>query len=145
MDRLSRFFALLTRWGLSLCALVLVLTALYVSLGRQLVPLVAEYRADVETKAHAALGMPLSIGSLEGSWSGFAPILVAHDVTLGSGSSAVRLDHVRACLPSGPVSCRGKCVSRTLKSMACSLASRKTKTATGPSRGYRPATINPST
>ena len=96
MDRLSRFFALLTRWGLSLCALVLVLTALYVSLGRQLVPLVAEYRADVETKAHAALGMPLSIGSLEGSWSGFAPILVAHDVTLGSGSSAVRLDHVRA-------------------------------------------------
>ena len=51
MERLTRFFAALTRWGLSLCALLLVLTALYVSLGRELTPLIAEYRAEVQTKA----------------------------------------------------------------------------------------------
>lgn len=49
MGRLSRAVATLTRWSLSLCALILVLAALYVSLGRQLTPLVAEYRVDVET------------------------------------------------------------------------------------------------
>ncbi|WP_341521260.1 YhdP family protein [Pseudomonas sp. G.S.17] len=96
MERLTRIFATLTRWGLMLCALVLVLAALYVSVGRQLTPLISEYRAEVESKARAALGMPLAIGSLEGSWSGFAPIFVAHDVMLGEGTATVRLDQIRA-------------------------------------------------
>ena len=94
MERLIRFFAALTRWGLGLCALSLVLAAVYVSLGRELTPLVAEYRAEVEAKAQAAVDMPLHIGSLEGRWSGFAPVLLAHDVMLGEGSSALRLDQV---------------------------------------------------
>ena len=94
MERLIRFFAALTRWGLGLCALLLVLAAVYVSLGRELIPLVAEYRAEVEAKAQAAVEMPLHIGSLEGRWSGFAPVLLAHDVMLGEGSSALRLDQV---------------------------------------------------
>ena len=96
MERLTRILAALTRWGLGLCALVLVLMALYVSLGRELAPLVAEYRAEVETKASEALGMPLQIGELKGSWSGFAPILSAHDVTVGEGANALHLEHVRA-------------------------------------------------
>ncbi|AZF41016.1 putative exported protein [Pseudomonas sp. R1-43-08] len=94
MERLIRFFAALTRWGLGLCALLLVLAAVYVSLGRELTPLVAEYRAEVETKAQAAVQMPVHIGSLEGRWSGFAPVLLAHDVMVGEGSSALRLDQV---------------------------------------------------
>ena len=94
MERLIRFFAALTRWGLGLCALLLVLAAVYVSLGRELTPLVAEYRAEVEAKAQAAVDMPLHIGSLEGRWSGFAPVLLAHDVMVGEGSSALRLDQV---------------------------------------------------
>ncbi|AZF30374.1 putative exported protein [Pseudomonas sp. R4-35-07] len=94
MERLIRFFAALTRWGLGLCALLLVSAAVYVSLGRELTPLVAEYRAEVETKAQAAVQMPVHIGSLEGRWSGFAPILLAHDVMVGEGSSALRLDQV---------------------------------------------------
>jgi len=96
MDRLTRILAVLTRWGLGLCALVLVLMALYVSLGRELTPLVAEYRAEVEDKAGAALGMPRHIGELEGNWSGFAPILLAHDVMVGEGANSLRLDQVRA-------------------------------------------------
>ena len=94
MERLTRFFAALTRWGLGLCALILVLTALYVSLGRELMPLIAEYRAEVQTKAREALGMPLAIGSLEGRWRGMAPVLLAHDVMVGEGNSALRLDEV---------------------------------------------------
>ncbi|KAA0949599.1 MULTISPECIES: YhdP family protein [unclassified Pseudomonas] len=95
MERLIRFFAALTRWGLGLCALLLVLAAVYVSLGRELTPLVAEYRGEIEAKARAAVDMPLSIGSLEGRWSGFAPVLFAHDVMVGEGSSALRLDQVQ--------------------------------------------------
>ncbi|EJN35465.1 TIGR02099 family protein [Pseudomonas sp. GM78] len=96
MERLTRILAALTRWGLGLCALVLVVMALYVSLGRELAPLVAEYRAEVETKASEALGMPLQIGELKGSWSDFAPILSAHDVTVGEGANALHLENVRA-------------------------------------------------
>ncbi len=95
MERLIRLLNTLTRWGLGLCALLLVLAALYVSLGRELIPLVAEYRADVEAKARETVGMPLQIGGLEGRWSGMAPILLAHDVTVGEGANALHLDQVR--------------------------------------------------
>ena len=40
--------------------------------------------------------MPLHIGELEGNWSGFAPILLAHDVMVGEGANTLRLDQVRA-------------------------------------------------
>lgn len=83
------------RWSLGLCALLLILAALLVSLGRQLTPMVAEYRIQAEDKAQAALGLPVTIGALEGSWQGLAPVLVAHDVTLGEGASAVRLEQIR--------------------------------------------------
>src|SRR5687767_14754120 len=96
MERLTRLIATLTRWGLGLCALLLVLLALYVSLGRELVPLVAEYRAEVEARAGAAMGMPVHIGSLDGSWDALAPIVAARDVVVGEGPNALHLDQVRA-------------------------------------------------
>ena len=95
MERLMRILGALTRWGLGLCALLLVLIALYVNLGRELIPLVAEYRAEVQAKAREALDMPLEIGSLEGRWSGMAPVLLAHDVTVGEGANALHLEQVR--------------------------------------------------
>lgn len=95
MERLTRFFAALTRWGLGISAVVLVITALYVSVGRELTPLIAEYRVELQNKARDALGMPLTIGSLEGSWSGMAPVLMAHDVMVGEGNHALRLDQVQ--------------------------------------------------
>ncbi|PWB34947.1 TIGR02099 family protein [Pseudomonas sp. SDI] len=95
MERLTRVLGTLTRWGLGACALLVVLVALYVSLGRELVPLVAEYRSEVEDQAQAALGLPVHIGSLEGRWSGLAPVLLVNDVQVGEGSSALRLDVVK--------------------------------------------------
>ncbi|MDZ4334210.1 MAG: TIGR02099 family protein, partial [Pseudomonas sp.] len=95
MQALARWTALLLRTALGLCALALVLAALYVSLGRELVPLVAEYRLDAEDKAREALAMPVQIGALEGLWQGFSPVLTAHDVTVGEGTGALQLDQVR--------------------------------------------------
>lgn len=95
MARKGLSLVTLLRTLLALCALGLVLAALYVSLGRQLVPLVAEYRGEVQEKARQALGKPLLIGSLEGRWQGMGPVLVAHDVTLGEGDEVLRLDQVR--------------------------------------------------
>ncbi|MGH8353319.1 MAG: YhdP family protein, partial [Pseudomonas sp.] len=95
MEPLARLLVVFLRATLSLCALGLVLAALYVSLGRELVPLVAEYRFELEEQAREALGVPLRIGRLEGRWHGLAPLLVAHDVLVGEGASAVRLDQVR--------------------------------------------------
>ncbi|KFE54256.1 YhdP family protein [Pseudomonas syringae] len=96
MSRLTGFFGTLTRWSLSLCALVVVLAALYVSVGRELTPLIAGYRVEVQSKAQEALAMPLGIGSLQGSWRGFSPVFIANDVMLGEGAHSVRLDEVRA-------------------------------------------------
>ncbi|QVM92401.1 TIGR02099 family protein [Pseudomonas entomophila] len=95
MERLTRVLGALTRWGLGICALLAVLVALYVSLGRQLVPLVAEYRADAELKAEQALGMPVHVGALEGRWSGLAPVLRMRDLQLGEGAASLRLDDVK--------------------------------------------------
>ena len=95
MQALARGLMLLLRAALGLCALSLVLAALYVSLGRELVPLVAEYRLEAEDKAREALGMPLEVGALEGLWQGFSPVFTAHDVTLGEGEGALQLDQVR--------------------------------------------------
>ncbi|WP_326429659.1 YhdP family protein [Stutzerimonas frequens] len=94
MNRLAAFLLTLSRQLFWIIAFGLILAAFYVSLGRQLVPLVAEYRAELQQKAQAALGMPITLGRLEGRWEGFAPRLLAHDVLLGEGDSAMRLDRI---------------------------------------------------
>lgn len=95
MERLGLAFAALLRWSLGLCALGLVLAAFYVSLGRQLVPLVAEYREEAQAQATQALGLPVTIGALEGHWSGFSPLLTVRDLRLGEGDQGLALEHVR--------------------------------------------------
>ncbi len=94
MNRLAAFLVTLSRQLFWVIAFGLILAALYVSLGRQLVPVIAEYRAEVQEKAQAALGMPIALGRLEGRWEGFAPRFLAHDVLLGEGDSAMRLDRI---------------------------------------------------
>ena len=94
MSRLLALVLAFLRRCLWLGAIGLMLLALYVSLGRQLVPLVAEYRAEVQDQARSLLKMPVELGSLEGHWEGFSPRLVAHDVILGDGDAAIRLDRL---------------------------------------------------
>src|SRR5690606_27255754 len=94
MNRLGAALAWLLRAGLSLGFALLVLLALYVSLGRELMPWVAEYRGEVEQQVRE-LGLPLRIGRLEGRWKGLAPQLLAHDLQLGEGSEVFQLRQVR--------------------------------------------------
>ncbi len=94
MSRLLVFVLAALRRSLWLGAMGLILLALYVSLGRQLVPLVAEYRLEVQGAAHDRLNMPVTLSQLEGRWQGFSPQLVAHNVMLGEGDGAVRLNRL---------------------------------------------------
>ncbi|SDR71779.1 YhdP family protein [Pseudomonas oryzae] len=80
---------------LALTALLLLLAALYVSLGRALVPLVAEYRPEIEQQASAALGQPLHVGALSGHWQGFIPVLELSDVQLQAEGEALHLERLR--------------------------------------------------
>ena len=68
MSRLLALLLAFLRRCLWLGAIGLMLLALYVSLGRQMVPLVAEYRAEVQDQARSFLKMPVELGSLEGHW-----------------------------------------------------------------------------
>lgn len=94
MSRLLALVLVFLRRSLWLGAIGLMLLALYVSLGRQLVPLVAEYRLEIQDKARELLDMPVALGRLEGRWEGFSPRLLGHDVILGEGDAAVRLDRL---------------------------------------------------
>ena len=95
ISRLGLWLERLLRLALTFCGIGLVLLALYVSLGRELAPLVAEYQSELEARGQQALGLPVRIARLEGRWQGFAPVLVAHDVSIGDAGSTLHLDQVR--------------------------------------------------
>lgn len=72
---------------------LLVLMALYVSAGRQLVPLLADYKDNLEQRLETELGMPVTIGSLSGEWLRFVPRFVIEDLSIGNNST-LQLQHV---------------------------------------------------
>ncbi len=82
----------LLRWSLWLLAGLLIVTALYVSMGRQFTPLLAEYREEIEQQLQQRLQQTVQIEQLTGSWRGFSPLLEARYVTLGEGDDAVQVD-----------------------------------------------------
>lgn len=82
------------RWTIGTVAALIIVLALVVSVGRQLIPLVAEYRADVEAKIVETTGIPTHIGTLQGDWHGLVPRIVATDVQVGDGENPIRIDAV---------------------------------------------------
>jgi uncharacterized protein (TIGR02099 family) len=74
---------------------MLLLLAVYVSLGRQLLPYAVNYRADVESRLEAAIGQQVRIGALSGSWNGLNPLLSLQRVLI---SPLSRLDTSQALL-----------------------------------------------
>ena len=71
----------------------LVVLALYVSIGRQLTPRVADYKDWLEQRLSQELGMRVSIGELSGEWLQFSPRFVLGDVRLGD-ENALQLQRV---------------------------------------------------
>ncbi|SEI58733.1 TIGR02099 family protein [Azotobacter beijerinckii] len=98
MSRLSRLFEACLRILFGLGTLSLMLLALGVSLGRQLAPLVADTRLEVQARVRDVLGMPVLIRALEGEWTALVPRLLARDVTIGEGADALHLERVQVRL-----------------------------------------------
>lgn len=67
---------------ITLALTLLMLVAVYVSAGRQLLPYAAQYREDVEASLSASLGQQVQIGVLEGSWRRFNPVLSLQQVLI---------------------------------------------------------------
>jgi uncharacterized protein (TIGR02099 family) len=67
---------------ITLALMLLMLVAVYVSVGRQLLPYAAQYREDVEASLSASLGQQVQIGVLEGSWLRFNPVLSLQQVLI---------------------------------------------------------------
>ncbi|MES3006891.1 MAG: YhdP family protein [Pseudomonadota bacterium] len=80
---------------LTACVAVLLLLAVYVSLGRQLLPYVVNYRADIESRLSAEIGQQVRIGALSGAWNGLNPLLSLQQVLI---SPLSRIDTAQALL-----------------------------------------------
>lgn len=92
---MARLTERLLRGLFVLLAGAVLLAAAWVSLGRTLVPLVAEYRGELQARLGAALGQELRIGELRGEWHGLAPLLVLEDLQLRDGDEALHLERLR--------------------------------------------------
>lgn len=78
-----------TLWALAL--LVLVLLALYASLGRQYIGLVGEYRGRILEEIQTRTGAEVALESLAARWSGLAPIIEVGGLSIGS-QDAIHID-----------------------------------------------------
>jgi len=60
----------------------LVVTALYVSLGRQFVPMVSNYAGQIEQRLSTALSANVTLGDISGEWERFSPRFIIQDLAL---------------------------------------------------------------
>ncbi|MEX1668494.1 YhdP family protein [Zhongshania guokunii] len=79
-------------WSLAL--IVLVLLALYASLGRQYIGLVERYKNEIFQQAEAFSGVQLQASAMRGTWQGLSPVIELLDFQLGD-SAALRFDRAR--------------------------------------------------
>lgn len=63
-------------------------------------PAVAEFRTEIAAAAGQALGLPVTLGAIQGDWAGWRPRLILQQVTVadGEGSPALHLPRVDATL-----------------------------------------------
>ena len=63
-------------------SIVLILFAVVLSIGRQFMPAVANYKEEVEQRLTEILGIPVSIAELGGSIEGFNPAIEIHRLAI---------------------------------------------------------------
>ena len=86
-------------WALTL--LLIILSALAISVARLLIPMVSDFRADIEQLASQAIGQPVTVGEFSGEWRGLGPELVLRDVSLlnpKTGTTSLKLPEIRITL-----------------------------------------------
>ncbi|TDT43252.1 uncharacterized protein (TIGR02099 family) [Halospina denitrificans] len=76
----------LLRWSVNIVWLsvltVLILVALYVGLGRQVMDNLHHFKSDIEQQVSSIVGQPVSIERIRGEWQGLDPILRVQGVAL---------------------------------------------------------------
>lgn len=81
----------LLRWGVNLIwygvLTVLILVALYVGLGRQVMSNLHHFKADIEQQVTSVIGQSVTIERIRGEWRGLDPILRVEGVKLTGASS----------------------------------------------------------
>ena len=99
---LNAFLRSLYRRLLTVAAVLLVLLAVYVSIGRQFMPAVSGYRAFAEQRIAALSGLPVTIESLDGGFTGLSPVLIINGLQLplqaGEPADALRFDRVTVAI-----------------------------------------------
>lgn len=85
---LLKFLKKLRQQVILLVIVVLVLMAVYVSAGRQFMPVVARYSSFFESQITALTGVPVSIQSLTGSFQSFNPIIRVDGLSILLGENS---------------------------------------------------------
>ena len=91
LQRLSHWFWRGGLWGV---LLLLFLSALYLSAGRILTPMLNAYRVEVQQWLGEQLGQPLHLGRLYAGWHGLSPRFYAEDVRLGGTEQTFQVDRL---------------------------------------------------
>lgn len=93
-----RFARGLPYWLLWIVSVPLIVLALLVSLARHALPLVADYRLELEQAVSDALQVPVSIGRISAEWHGWSPKVLMQDIQLGAGKQKLSLHQISALL-----------------------------------------------
>lgn len=96
-SRLLKTVAAFARWSLGLLlAIGLLLAAAWGGLHGWIVPRIGDYRAQLETQAGRALGVPVRLGTISARTEGLIPTIELGDVALldADGREALRLPRV---------------------------------------------------
>ncbi|MFT0211655.1 YhdP family protein [Pseudomonas sp. F1_0610] len=72
----------------------LILAALYVSIGRVVIPMAGEYSLELEQFLRERLKQEVKVERLEGQWHIFSPVFVAHNVHIGNADSGVHVQRL---------------------------------------------------
>lgn len=87
------------RWCWGLAITLLVVLALYASLGRYYIQYLPDYAGHLETYVRDNAGIELQVSALDGKWSGLSPLVAMEALELGHDSQvAARMLGVRAKL-----------------------------------------------
>lgn len=79
---------------ISCCLLLLVLVTLYVSIARQLIVWVSDYKFQLQNTLAETLKTPVTIGDLKGSWDILSPTLTAYNVHIGNQEQNLEVDQL---------------------------------------------------
>jgi uncharacterized protein (TIGR02099 family) len=113
------------RYSVFTLSALLVLAVVLLGTIRLLLPMVGQYRAEIEQQLSVSLGHPLRIGGITGSWEGLSPQLYLKDVSLLSADSAqtlLHLDNVWAGINIPASLWHGRVESSSLKVSGCTLS-----------------------